>query len=182
MRRFRILDALYLTAAVAAAFALNHWLRSDQRVPDTILTRVYEARTITLLVTSTVTWTLGALVLFDRSQIAAAVRSPGKLAVISITVVSPASIAMNWEILFRSHLPVGLRIAFLPFGFISNPSVPACVVIAVWLTQRIAKLERPPSDWLNLSGITVGILWILYAVAHPFFDLEVMRWMGVTMP
>ena len=31
-----------------------------------------------------------------------------------------------------------------------------------------------------MAGITIGILWILYAIAHPLLDLEVMRWMGVT--
>lgn len=178
MRRFRILDALCLTGAVAAALALNHWLRFTQSLPDTALMRLYEAHTVVLLMTTTVTWTLGILVLIDRSQIALAVRSPGKLAVIAITAVSLASMAMNWEILFRSHLSTGLRIALLPFMFVSNPSVPACVAIAVWLTQRIARLEQPPSDWLNMSGIAVGVLWILYAIAHPLLDLEVMRWMS----
>ncbi|MCC9604239.1 hypothetical protein LOC67_27105 [Stieleria sp. JC731] len=180
MRRFRILDALFITAAVAAAFAINHWLRSAQVLPKTTLMKVYEAHTLALLVTSTVTWMLGALVLADRSQISNSVRSPGKLTVVSVTAVSLASIAMNWEILFRSHLSPGLRIALLPFAFLSNPSVPACTVISVWLTQFMAGLKRPSSDWLNISGCAIGILWILYAIAHPLLDLEVMRWMGVT--
>lgn len=143
--------------------------------------KVFEVRLVVLLVTSTITWTLGGLVVADKTPLAIAFRSPGKLALLLITAASMVAIPMNWDQLFHSQISFGMRLAFLPFSFCHTPSIPACVTITGWLALRVANQERPTSDWLNVSGIAIGMLWILYAIAHPLFDLEVMRLLGVSV-
>ena len=178
MRRFHILDGLLLTATLAAAFALHHWLTSVIPRDDSTLTKVMDARTLAALTTMMVTWTLSLLVLLDRPRRSDALNSPGKIAVIAIAVASVASIVMSWEILFRSQLPVSMRVLFLPLDFISQPSTPACLVVCSWAMLYRSRAEKPKSDWLNTAGIIVGATWIAFAITHPLLDLEVMRRMG----
>ncbi|MDM4017115.1 hypothetical protein [Roseiconus lacunae] len=178
MRRFRIVDALYLTTSIAIALALHRWIQSMPIGPSGTLAKVFEIRLLILLTLCTITWTLGALVLKDRQPMPVSVRSPGRLAVLSITAASVFMMAMNWEMLFAPVSSPLVRMTYWTLSIAETPSVPACVAICGWLTIRASESETPPSDWINVAGILVAVCWIICAVANPLTNFIVMRFFG----
>ena len=182
-RRFRLLDALLLTAAVALAFGASSMLNSVAPLPsgtDAVTMILRHSLTIQLVVVTT-TWSLAMLVLSDRRRRHDSTRSPGKLALVNILAASVFAIPVNWGDLVTAHLPVWSRIAFLPFSILSFPAVPGCVAISGWLTLRLSSSDRPHADWLEISGNIVACVWIIYAFATPLRSVPVLRAIGVTM-
>lgn len=144
------------------------------------MTRVFHLQFALMLVVTTITWTLGLLVIADRRRWRDSVRSPGKLTLILFLAVSVAAIPMNWGELFKDHLPIWLRVAMLPISILSLPGVPGCAAISGWLTLRLANIHKPVSDWLELSGMVVAWIWIIYGIAAPLREYPVLQAIGVS--
>lgn len=179
MRRFRLLDIFVLTSAIAVAFAMFHALESVRPASRNLTDQILRGHALIHFIATAITWALSFLVLADSPRRKASFRAPGKLALVLMLATSVVSIAMNWDVLFNEHLPVWLRIVFLPFEMLSNPVVPACVTVSAWLMLRLTDLPRPPSDWLEISGRIAGWIWIAFAIARPLLDLQVMLALGL---
>ena len=182
-RRFRLLDALLLTTAVAVALAANSMLNSvaplDERA-DAVAWSFRYGLTLQLLLI-TITWMMALLVLADRLSLQLSIMAPGKLALVNITGVSVFAMLVNWGDLVTDRLPLWCRITFLPFSILSFPVVPGCIAISGWLTCRLTHVERMHSDWLEISGKVVACVWIIYSITTPLRSLSVLRAIGLTM-
>jgi hypothetical protein len=182
-RRFRVLDALVLTAAIAVALAATSMLTSVAPLPGPAnsVARAFRYSLVFQLCLITITWTLASLVLFDKFTLQRSVMAPGNLSLVTILGASVFAMAVNWGDLVTDHLPLWFRIAFLPFSILSFPAVPGFIAISGWLTCRLARVERPCSDWLEISGNIVAWVWIAHAFTTPLSSVLVLRAIGVTM-
>ena len=168
-RRFRIADALILTAAIAAALA------GCRVISQYSLALPFKMAYYVCAMGFSVTWTIALLVAFDSSPIRDAAKSPGKLAVLLITGLSVVTALLNWHLFIWIDGPLSDQAFHLLWETILQPTTPGVATIAGWLTRALTKTQSSSSDWLEYAGRLLGGFWVVFAFLSPLLLNQILR-------
>jgi hypothetical protein len=184
IRRFRISDALVLTAAIAISIVACTLFNPGyvaERFPT-----LFVIRTFALVFT----YALAFLILCDSVSLADSVTCPGKLGVILTSVMGVFAFAMNWHFLLVYDGAIldetfGQRVGSFFFVTLldSDDFVPAYSTIAAWVTLRLKGEHCGQTDWIDRWGVILGIFWIVYALARNAlnYQTEILQSVGITL-
>lgn len=175
-RKFTILDAIVVIAALASGAALarpvfglvgGHWSLTDPA------TRRYRIEFYFALISPGVaTLTVATLILRlrkPRPTFRCLVRQPGMVATIA-SLVGLAGAIMSWGyMLYHTGL---LNPAWLNINFWARASIPtACTVIGSWLILALGGRWRAERSWIDRIGRVLGLYWIAVLLIVRALDL-----------
>lgn len=169
-QRFRILDALYLTLICAVAISAchllnNHWLNPFRQNGWSLYTNAV-ASVITVLTT--------LVALFDRRLRNGFTRRPGRMTLLSASVIILMVIATRTDQLVSLHYmmypqPSWAAMAldqliYEPLLSSTHSAFPYGIVI-VWMTLWIRKDCIWAIDWVTSVGMLTGVYWVVSGFA-----------------
>jgi hypothetical protein len=170
-RRFTLLDAMAITAAVGLGFGL---IRLESSLPDLTHTRFWWSWSDWLAAVSMpVTVCVAILNLRRRrGEFSRCLAGPGVSICFILTIFWITEIFIHshtlWLSLFGGHFAssVFARI-FIVQTF--EPESPGPIVVAAWIVSALMNRPRWKADWLEWSGRALGLNWIFVGIVRPIY-------------